>query len=441
MASDQGKSSNMVGLAAMAAIQGQSIPETGTTTFRPPFVPIPIETYHGHHAKTHWRPVKRLPLELEHRSLQAALGEYGGWLRPGWYGDGDVMSRVNHEALTIRNRAGIFDGSPLGKIEVMGPDAEAFLDFVFYNTISTLKVGNIRYGFMLTEGGIVMDDGVVARIGPNQFLISCSSSHVDSVRGHLEAWRQDGNNPDKLFIHDLTLNFATVTVTGPEARAVLSALHLGIDLSTDAFPHMTFKAGRLGAEWVRISRVSFTGEASYEISIRARCALTLWRAAIDAGSALGAEPVGIEAISILRAEKGYVIIGKDTDGETMPHDLGFDIPRTRKRVAFIGDRSLHTDKANSSQRKSLVGLLACAGEAAFETGAHVISSDEDKRSIGYVTSSYDSPYLGHPIALAMMEGGATLFGTTVQVWHRNESRQASVCSPCFYDPDGERLYA
>ena len=442
MASDQGKSSNMVGLAAMAAIQGRSIPEVGTTTFRPPFVPIPIETYHGQHGKTHWRPVKRLPLEVEHRTLNAALCEYGGWLRPGWYGEGDAQACIHHEALTVRNVAGIFDGSPLGKIEVMGPDAEAFVNFVCYNTISTLKTGKIRYWFMLTEAGVVMDDGVISRLGSNRFLISCSSSHVDSVRSHLESWRQDGNDPDRIFVHDLTMNYATVTVTGPQARSILTALDLGVDLSSEAYSHMSFVDGKLGNEPVRIARVSFTGEASYEISIRTRCASNLWQAAMKASSAIGAVPVGIEAMSILRAEKGYLMIGKDTDGETMPHDLGFGIPRKNKRGAFIGDRSLRNAKANGTQRKSLVGLMLSSGDAPLETGAHVITSDDtNKRSLGYVTSSYYSPYLGHPIALGMVEGGAQRVGDTVQVWHQNESRQATLCSPCFFDPDGERLHA
>ena len=167
----------------------------------------------------------------------------------------------------------------------------------------------------------------------------------------------------------------------------------------------------------------------------------MWRASIDAGSPLGAVPVGIEALSILRAEKGYLIIGKDTDGETMPHDLGFNAPREKKREAFIGDRSLHSAKANAKTRKSLVGLMLSPDDPPLKTGAHVISSNNTSRSIGYVTSSYVSPCLGHPIALGMVEGGADRIGDTVNVWHQDISRQATLCSPCFLDPEGNRLHA
>lgn len=439
MASDQGKTSNMAGLAAMAELQGRPIPEVGTTTFRPPFVPVPIELYHGHHTKQAWQPVKRLPLEARHRDARAALGEYGGWLRPAWYGSGDSGTIIRKEVLMAREAAGIFDGSPLGKIEVMGPDAEAFLNFVYYNTIKTLKPGAIRYGFMLTEGGIVYDDGVIARMDENRFVISCSSSHVDGVRTHLEAWRQDGNDPDRIFVHDTTQHWATVTVTGPKARDLLHGLETSVDLSAEAFAHMTFREAEWRGTPLRISRVSFSGDVSFELSIRSTRAGDLWDALVALGAPLGAGPLGLEAMSIMRAEKGFIIIGKDTDGEVMPHDLGFGVPRQKKSAAFIGDRSLHTDKANGTTRKQLVGLSVADGAALLPTGAHVV--DDLKRSQGYVTSSYESPTLGRPIALALIENGTERMGEPVQVFHLESTVPATICSACFFDPDGERLHA
>ncbi len=440
MASDQGKTSNMAGLAAMSALQGRPVPEVGTTTFRPPFVPVPLEMYHGSKGGQLWHPLKRLALEPHHRAAGAALGEYGGWLRPGWYGTGDTKDLIRREVLTARNAAGIFDASPLGKIEVMGPDAEAFVDFVYYNTIRTLKPGHIRYGFMLTEGGIVMDDGVIARLGPNRFLISCSSSHVDSVRMHLEAWRQDGNDPDRIFIHDLTPQWSTVAIAGPKARSILGALSLDLDLSAEAFPHMTLRETQWNDTPLRIARVSFTGDLSFELSIRSAKASLLWDAVTAAGQTQGAVPIGIEALSILRAEKGYIMVGKDTDGETMPHDLGFGIPRQKKNTAFIGDRSLHTDEACATNRKALVGLRVGAGETALPAGAHLVDGTPP-RSLGYVTSSYDSPTLGRPVALALVENGAARMGDTVSIWHLGETRRATICAPCVFDPEGERLHA
>ena len=441
MASDQGKTSNMAGLAAMATLQERPIPEVGTTTFRPPFVPIPIETYHGSRTKQLFNPLKRLPLEQQHRQAGAALCEYGGWLRPGWYGEGAAEPLIQAEAKQARAIAGIFDGSPLGKIEVMGLDAEAFVNFIYYNTIATLKPGHIRYGFMLTEGGIVFDDGVISRVDQNRFIISCSSSHADSVRAHLEGWRQDGNNPDHIFIHDMTQQWATITVTGPQARTIVDALGLDLDISAKAFPHMTFRETKYNGATLRVSRVSFTGDTSFELSIKASAASHLWDLIISKGKLLGASLVGIEALSILRAEKGYVMIGKDTDGETMPHDLGFGIPREKKSTAFVGDRSLHSKKANAKGRKNLVGLAVSQGDKPLPTGSHAISDEGKVRSIGYVTSSYFSPHLGHPIALAMIEAGNERMGKTIEIWHKEKHRPATVCSPCFYDPEGEMLNA
>ncbi|MEO1284138.1 MAG: 2Fe-2S iron-sulfur cluster-binding protein [Pseudomonadota bacterium] len=441
MASDQGKTSNMAGLAAMATIQNRPIPEVGTTTFRPPFVPVPIEIYHGHHKGQHWHPVKRLSLEPEHRAAGAALGEYGGWLRPAWYGTGGMAARVPDEIRMARASAGIFDASPLGKIEVMGPDAEEFVNFIYYNTIKTLAPGRIRYGFMLSEGGIVYDDGVVARFGPDRFVISCSSSHVDGVRTHLEAWRQDGNDPDRIFVHDTTQHWATITVTGPIARDIVAALDLQTDISKDALPHMSFLETIWQDTPVRTARVSFSGDLSFEVSIRRSRAQELWQALMKAGTPLGAGPLGLEAMAVMRAEKGYIMIGKDTDGETMPHDLGFTAPRDKKSTAFVGDRSLHMAVANDPDRKQLVGLSVAAGDAMLPIGAHVVVGAIRQRSLGYVTSSYISPTLERPIALALVEKGASRMGETVNVWHLGETRKAVISSPFFFDPDGERLHA
>ena len=436
MASDQGKTSNMAGLAAMATLQGKSIPEVGTTTFRPPFVPIPLETYHGHHRGQQWAPLKRLPLEAKHREFGAAMGEYGGWLRPGWYGEGDPATEVAKEAKLARAAVGLFDGSPLGKIEVMGPDAEAFVNFVYYNTMRTLQPGRLRYGFMLRESGVVYDDGVLARLGPDHFMVSCSSSHVDGVRAHLEAWRQDGNDPDRIFVHDATQQWATLTVTGPRARAVLAKLETGMDLTAEAFPHMHVRDTTWRGMALRVARVSFSGDLSYEVSVQASAADDLWDALTEAGAEHGIAPVGLEAMLIMRAEKGYIIIGKDTDGETMPHDLGFNAPRLKKTAAYLGDRSLQTEVATSEGRKHLVGF-STEGEP-LPTGAHVVSGGASQ---GYVTSSYLSPTLDTSIALGLVANGANRIGEAVQVWHLGKTYDARLCAPCVFDPEGKRLHA
>lgn len=442
MATDQGKTSNLTGLEAMAALSGRSIPETGTTTFRPPFVPVPLELYRGAHRGQQRRPLRRLALEQAHRALDAALGDYGGWLRPGWYGSGDPAAAARREVLVAREHAGIFDASPLGKIEVIGPDAAPFLDFIYYNTISTLKVGAIRYGFMLTEGGIVYDDGVVARLAADRFVVSCSSSHVDAVVALLEAWRQDNHRPDRVYVHDTTAAFATITITGPRARHIVTGIGIGCDLDPADFAHMTWRDGAFGDHPVRLARVSFTGDASYELTLPRAGAGDLWRRALQVGADHQACPLGLEAVSIMRAEKGYLIIGKDTDGETMPHDLGFGLPRERKRVAYIGDRGLRSAEASRPDRRQFVGLQVGAGEAPLATGAHAVERRGGKpRSSGIVTSSYHSPTLGRAIALGLVERGRGRMGETVEIWHLGKSRQATIVPPDALDPKGDRLDA
>ena len=441
MATDQGKTSNMTGLAAMAAIQGRPIPEVGTTTFRPPFVPVPLELYHGRNSGQLLHPLKRLPLENRHRAADAALGEYGGWLRPGWYGSDKAQQHINEEVIMARSAAAIFDATPLGKIEVMGPDAEQFVSFIYYNTLSTLKPGAIRYGFMLTEAGIVYDDGVILRMDDNRFVISCSSSHVDGVARLLETWRQDGNDPDRIFIHDTTQNWATITVSGPEARNIVGALDLPLDFSPEHFGHMTFKLSGFQGSPVRISRVSFTGDLSFEISMAPCVAGIVWDALCKAARPLGAGPMGVEALAVLRAEKGYIMIGKDTDGETMPHDLGITLPRMNKKTAFVGDRGLHSDVANSDNRKQLVGLSVPQGASLIPTGAHVVSDTDKPVSIGIITSSYYSPTLDKPIAMGLVENGFNRYGDSVSVWHLGQRLEASVCDPCVFDKRGVRINA
>lgn len=441
MAADQGKTSNMAGLAAMAAIRGKQIPEVGTTAFRPPFVPVPLELYRGQHRGQLFRPLKRLSLESRHRAASAAMGEYGGWLRPGWYGPKPVDQAIAGEAMAARNAVSVLDASPLGKIEVMGPDAEAFVNFMYYNTMKTLKPGFIRYGFMLTEGGVVFDDGVVARMGPDRFVISCSSSHVEGVYLNLEGWRQDGNDPDRIFVHDTTFHWSTVTLSGPRARDVMKTLELDIDLSPEAFPHMTFRETNWKGRPLRVARVSFTGDVSFEMSIGSKHVGKLWDAVMAVAQPMGGSPIGIEALSLLRAEKGYIMVGKDTDGETMPHDLGFGVPRIKKTAAFVGDRSLHTDEGNDPKRKALVGLQVEAGQSPLPTGAHIISPGAQPLSLGFVTSSYDSPVLGRPIALALLEKGNERMGETVSLVHLGDTLEATVVSTCAFDPDGGRLHA
>ena len=440
MANDQGKTSNLPGLALMAQITGRSIQDTGTTTYRPPFVPVPLASFAGLRGGQLMNPLRRLPLEAEHRADGALFREYGGWLRPAWFGKGDEAAEVAREAVAARQGVALFDGSPLGKIEVMGPDAAQFLDFIFYNTISTLKPGRCRYGFILTEQGAVYDDGVLVRLDENRFVVSCSSSHVQGVAMLLEEWRQDRFDRSRVVIHDATARYATLTVSGPRSRDLLQAVGLGTDLDETALPHMALTWGSFGQEPVRITRVSFTGDRSYELSIRADRVLPLWRALKGAGRAFDAVLLGGEALMILRAEKGYIVIGKDTDGRTRPMDLGVSGPFEKKRGEYIGRRSLSLP-AVAEQARALVGLESPDGTV-LPPGAHAVERrGTDKRSIGFVTTSHFSPNLNRPIALALVENGAERMGETVELQHLGQRLTARIAPACAFDPGGERLHA
>jgi sarcosine oxidase subunit alpha len=442
MATDQGKTSNLNGLALMATLTGRTIPEVGTTTYRPPFTPVPIASFAGRRSGILFNPIRRLPLETVHRDDGATFQEYGGWLRPAFYGKGDVDTEMAREAFEARQSVALFDGSTLGKIEVIGPQAAEFLDFIFYNTVSTLKPGKCRYCFILTESGIVYDDGVLVRLADDHFVVSCSSSHVAGVHAILEDWRQDRFDRAKVFIHNATLNYATMTVTGPRSRDLMAVARLGIDLADEALPHMSLTHGEFRGDPIRVARVSFTGDRSYEISIRSDKAEPLWRHLRATGRDFDASLLGSEALLLLRAEKGYIICGKDTDGLTRPADLGLDGPLKNKKVEFLGRRSLVMDEARKADRTQFVGLEVADGGPMLVAGAHGVEGDgKAHRSIGYVTSSYMSPNLKRPIALGLIERGMSRHGEVIDVRHFGEIRKARIVQPCAFDREGARLNA
>jgi sarcosine oxidase subunit alpha len=443
MATDQGKTSNINGIAALAAATGRAMDAIGTTTYRPPYVPVPMPALAGLRAGELLNPVRRLPLEAMHRSSGALFDEYGGWLRPAFYGAaGARAAAIEREARNARDAVAIFDGSPLGKIEVIGPDAAAFLDFNSYMTMATLKPGRIRYGFLLQETGVVFDDGVIARLDEQRFVVSCSTSHVAGVHARLEAWRQDQFDPARVFIHNATAQWATLTVTGPLSRKLVDRLDLGVDLADAALPHMALANGRFAGGPARVARVSFTGDRSYEISVGASRGEALLDRLIATGHDVGAGLLGLEALMLLRAEKGYIIVGKDTDGTTMPHDIGFAGPREKRSDDFIGKRSLFTAAAVAADRRQWVGFEAAEGREQLPCGAHVVEFGGPRpRSAGFVTSSYVSPTLARPIALGLVERGASRIGEAIALQHLGRRFVARIAPACAFDPKGERLHA
>jgi len=435
MATDQGRTSNFAGLAAMAAVTARTIPKTGTTTYRPPFEPVPFSVIAGRRRGELFNPPKRLQLEAVHKSMGARFREYGGWLRPAVYGTGPEHDLAQQQALAARTTAAIFDASPLGKLEVIGPAAAQLLDFTGYMRMSTLAPGRARYGFMLAESGILYDDGVVFRISENRFIVSASSSHVDGVRFRLEDARQDRFGRRQVVIHDVTQALVTLTVTGPKALEVME--HAGIDCLD--LPHMGVVETHLDNQLLRIARISFTGDRSYELSVSARHAEALCTRLDQSLETIGGQWIGLESLMILRAEQGYVLVGKDTDGNTMPHDLGWDGPMKKREDEFLGKRALFTPAGRSLTRRQLVGLKVPTDSPPLETGSHLVPITGARRSLGFVTSSYHSPNLNRPIALAMLESGFTLMDQQIGCFNDGRIRKATVTPACAFDPSGSRL--
>ena len=436
MATDQGKTSNINGLAILAHATGRSIAEVGTTTFRPPFIPVSFAAIAGLRHGPLAAPIRRLPAHADHVALGADMREYGGWFRPACYPNiGETIPQaIQREAIAARASAGLLDGSSLGKIEVQGRDAAEFLNLIYYNEVANLKPGRIRYCLLLRETGIVYDDGVVARLAPDRYLLSPSSSHTQGVLALLELWHQTEYPKLEVAFHDITAAWATFAISGPASRTILAQLDTGIDLADQALPHMALAEGTLGGRPARLARVSFTGERSYELSVPASQGTALWRRLL----AMGATPFGIETLSILRAEKGYLLIGTDTDGTTLPQDLGITAPIRNKKVDFVGKRSLFTEDAQRPDRRQFVGLLPENPAAVPAVGTHAV---ENQHSLGWITTACYSPAAGRSIALGMIQAGRARAGAEIELYHLGQTSRARITDPVFLDPMGARLHA
>lgn len=439
MASDQGKTSNVNALAIMASLTGQSIAETGTTRFRFPFVPVAFGAFAGRAHGELLRPLRRLALHDRHVVLGAIMEDYG-WSRPSAYprSGESRFEAEQREATAVRQGVGIFDGSPLGKIEVRGPDAGRLLDFIYASTISNLKIGKVRYGLMLNELGVVIDDGVCARLGEDHFLVGASSAGADRIAAWLEEWLQCEFINFDVLVAPVTTSWSVVTLTGPRARDLLAEANTSFSLDGDAFPHMSVQSGTVAGIATRVMRVSYTGETSYEINVPTGRSIELWDILMRHGAAYGLTPIGIDAWNLLRLEKGYLHIGADTDGTTTPLNIGWD-HIMRRKADFVGKRSLMLPLYQDADRLQLVGLSA-TGSAPLPIGAHLVRDCGDGRaSDGFVTSSAFSPLFRKGVALALVHGGASRIGESVALEHEGCRLSATIINPNLYDPEGARL--
>ncbi len=445
MGTDQGKTGNITGLAVLSEVVDADIPTVGTTTFRPPYTPVGFGLLAGREVGALADPVRKTALHRWHEDRGAAFEDVGQWKRP-WYfpRSGESMhDAVNRECLAVRNSVGVLDASTLGKIDVQGPDALRLLNWVYTNAWDNLEIGRCRYGLMLGEDGMIMDDGVTTRLAEHHYLMTTTTGGAAGVLAWLEMWLQTEWLDLEVHLTSVTEHWATVAVAGPRARELLSELTSDIDLSAEAFPFMSMRAGTVAGVPARVFRISFTGELSFEINVPASYGMAVWNAVMMVGEKYGVTPFGTEAMHILRAEKGYIIVGDETDGTTTPGDVGMDWIVSKKKPDFIGKRSLSRPDTAREDRKQLVGLLTQDPKEVLPEGGQIVAEPGKKppmRMIGHVTSSYWSANLGRSIALALVYGGHKRHGETVHVPLIGKTVSAVVSEPRFYDPEGVRLH-
>jgi sarcosine oxidase subunit alpha len=445
MATDQGKTSNLNGLGVLSEATGKSIPEIGVTTFRPPYTPFSFGSMAGVLTRDLFLPIRRTAIFDWHVGQAAVFEPVGQWRRAYTYPKSgeDKHASIAREILSVRNKVGLLDASTLGKIEVKGPDAAEFLDRMYTNLFSTLKVGKCRYGLMMNELGFLTDDGVTVRLADDHFLLHTTSGGADRIAAWLEEWLQTEWTHYRVFVTPVTEQWSQFAIAGPRARDVLKKLDPSFDLSNEALPHMSFVEGRLGAYPVRVFRISFSGELSYEVATPSNFGLGLWKAILEAGSEFGIEAYGTEALHVLRAEKGYIVVGDETDGTTTPIDVGLDGLVSKKKADFIGKRSLEQSYLKGPNRKQLVGLLTEDPNEVLPDGAYAVRHVKDKppmEMIGQVTSSYMSPTLGRSIAMALIENGRSRMGETLSFpLPGGKVVRAKITDTVFYDKEGAKL--
>jgi sarcosine oxidase, subunit alpha len=441
MGTDQGKSSNINALIVMGECTGRVPAEVGTTRFRPPFVPVSLGAIAGRRAGSLYRALKELPAHGWHAGHAAQFETFGDWRRPAAYPQpGEtVETAALREAATVRSRAGLFDGSPLGKLEVYGPDAARFLDLMYVGTMSKLAIGQARYGLLLSEHGTLVDDGIVARLGPQHFWVNTTTAGIDRTAAAFEEWLQCEFVDFRVLVTPVTSRWANLTVAGPRAWQWLAAVGLTDELAPQAMKHMTLRASRLGEIPLRVLRASFSGELGYEVNLPADHAEGLLERLWERSGEIGACLYGIEALQVMRIEKGYLHIGTDTDGTTLPQDVGFARGIEHKGANFVGRRSLARPAALAAGRLQLVGLKSADARSLLPVGAHIAAHAPPAPIDGRVTSSCFSPALALPIALALLSEGARRTGERVRLWHLGQEYQAQVVKTPFFDPQGERL--
>jgi sarcosine oxidase subunit alpha len=452
MATDQGKTSNLHALAIVAKALDKPIPEVGLTTFRMPYTPVSFGTLAGYARGDLFDPIRTTPSHEWALEQAAVFEDVGQWKRARYFPrPGEDMHRaVARECRTVRSGVGMLDASTLGKIEVVGTDAAEFLNRLYVNSWSKLQPGRARYGLLLREDGFIIDDGVIARIAADRFHVTTTTGGAARVLALMEDYRQTEWNDLDVWLTSTTEQWAVVAIQGPQSRAVLqqlidTALMQDVVIDAASMPHMAVLEGRFCGAPMRLFRVSFTGELGFEVNVPGDRGEELWETILDAGKPFGICPYGTESMHVLRAEKGYIIVGQDTDGTVTPDDAGLGWAIGKNKPDFVGKRSLERAALTAPERKQLVGLMTVADpQQVLEEGAQVMleaAPAQRTRPLGHISSAYHSAAVGRSIALALVSGGRARMGQTLYVPMPCGPIAVQVTSPVFYDPGGGRINA
>ena len=446
MATDQGKIANMHALGIVAETTNTKMGDLGTTTFRPPYTPLTFGAIVGRNVNQFFDIIRRTPIHSWHKKNNAKFEDVGQWKRAWYYpiDNESMFDAVQRESKAARTKAGILDASTLGKIDIQGSDTSEFLNRVYTNAWNKLAIGKCRYGLMLNDDGMVYDDGVTTRLNENHYIMTTTTGGAATVMSKLEDFLQTEWPELKVYLTSVTDHFATVSVCGPHSKKILEKVTENIDYSDQNFPHMSFKEGSINKIKCRVMRISFTGELSYEINIQANYGQSVWEKCMNAGKEYGITPYGTEAMHLLRAEKGFIIAGQETDGTVTPIDLQMDWIVSKKKYDFIGKRSLYRSDTARDDRKHYVGLLTKDPNEILEEGAQIVAEVKNRPPmdmIGHITSSYYSPNLNKSIALAVVKNGKKLKGKKLFVPMANKTIEVTVSDPVFLDKEGTRLNA
>jgi sarcosine oxidase, subunit alpha len=443
MGTDQGKLGNIAGLTALGDALGIAADAVGVTTFRPPYTPVTIGAIVCRRLSEFGHPIRRTVLHDWHEENGAAMMNAGLWKRPQCYsGRGeDGQAAVDREVINVRGGVGLVDVSTLGKIEIRGRDAVVLLDRLYVNGWRNLAVGRGRYGLMLRDDGMVFDDGVTMRLGPEHFLMTTTTLNADAVHESIEFLLQTAWRDLKVFVIPVTEQWFAAALAGPRSRAVLAALDGDIAVGNAEFPLMAIREGVLAGIPARVMRISFSGELSYEINVAADFGPALWRAILAAGAPFGIGVYGVEAMGTMRIEKGHVVIGAEADGRTTADDLGLGGMLSRSKD-FVGKRSLRLPGVAGGRRRQLVGLLTRDPGERFPVGAQIVAAAAtgSQRRLGHVTSYAHSVTLGRQVALALVEDGRARHGENLFATSPTSgvTIPVTVTEPCFIDPEGAR---